>query len=262
MRLPIYQVDAFADRLFAGNPAAVVPLAEWLPDAAMQSIAAENNLAETAFFVPEEDGFGLRWFTPAIEVPVRRRAALASAFVLMTILDPARTAVRFRSKSGALQVTRAGDVFTLDFPSRGLTPVSEDEARRVASAVGGKPVSIQFSVDRYMVLYASADEVKALSPDLRALAASTRGRAIATAPGEDCDFVSRFFAPAAGIDEDPVTGSAHCTLVPYWAARLGKSSLVARQISARGGTLQCRHAGERTYMGGTARLYLEGTIHV
>ena len=262
MRLPIYQVDAFADRLFAGNPAAVVPLAEWLPDAAMQSIAAENNLAETAFFVEEEGGFGLRWFTPAVEVPLCGHATLASAFVLMTILDPSRTAVRFRSKSGVLQVTRAGEVFTLDFPSRGLAPVEAEEVGRVAAAMGGAPVSVQFSVDRYMVLYQTAAEVRALSPDVRALAAKTRGRAIATAPGEDCDFVSRYFAPAAGIDEDPVTGSAHCTLVPYWAGRLSKPTLVARQVSPRGGTLHCRHAGERTYMGGTAKLYLEGAIHV
>ncbi|MBI1243378.1 MAG: PhzF family phenazine biosynthesis isomerase [Alphaproteobacteria bacterium] len=263
-RLSIYQVDAFADRLFAGNPAAVVPLSEWLADATMQSIAAENNLAETAFFAPEGEDFRLRWFTPAIEVPLCGHATLASAYVLMTILDPSRMAVRFHTKSGPLQVTRAGDVFTLDFPSRGLEPVSPEEAAAVASAMGGTPVSVQLSVDRYMVLYENEAAVRALAPDIRSLAATRLGRAIATAPGngDGFDFVSRFFAPAAGIDEDPVTGSAHCTLVPYWAGRLGKKKLVARQVSRRGGTLHCQHAGARTYMGGAAKLYLEGTIHV
>jgi PhzF family phenazine biosynthesis protein len=260
MRLPIYQVDAFADRLFAGNPAAVVPLAEWLPDATMQAIAAENNLAETAFFAPEADGFRLRWFTPAVEVPLCGHATLASAFVLMTRLEPGRANVRFHSKSGPLDVTRDGDLYALDFPARALEPC--DEADAVARALGGSPVSVQLSVDRYMALYASAAEVTALAPDLRALLATKRGRAIATAPGEDCDFVSRFFAPSAGIDEDPVTGSSHCTLVPYWAMRLGKRELLARQVSPRGGTLHCRDAGERTVMAGRAVLYLEGAIHV
>lgn len=262
MRLPIYQVDAFADRLFEGNPAAVVPLKAWLPDSAMLSIAAENNLAETAFFVPEGDGFALRWFTPAVEVPLCGHATLASAFVLMTILEPARDRVRFSSKSGPLDVSRKGDLFALDFPSRGLEPCSAADAAAVAAALGGKPVSVQFSTDRFMVLYENAAAVRALKPDLRAVAAVGTGRAIATAPGDDCDFVSRFFAPGVGIDEDPVTGSAHCTLVPYWAARLGKTKMLARQVGPRGGTLHCEHAGARTIMAGMAKLYLEGTIHV
>jgi PhzF family phenazine biosynthesis protein len=260
MRLPIYQVDAFADRLFAGNPAAVVPLQAWLPDATMQAVAAENNLAETAFFAPEADGFRLRWFTPAVEVPLCGHATLASAFVLMTILEPARTKVRFHSKSGPLDVTRDGELFSLDFPARALGPC--DEADAVARALGGSPVSVQLSVDRYMALYATAAEVRALAPDLRALLATRQGRAIATAHGDDCDFVSRFFAPSAGIDEDPVTGSSHCTLVPYWAKRLGKRELLARQVGPRGGTLHCRDQGERTLMAGRGVLYLEGTIHV
>jgi len=262
MRLPIYQVDAFADRVFDGNPAAVVPLQAWLPDSAMLSIAAENNLAETAFFVPEGDGFALRWFTPAVEVPLCGHATLASAFVLMTILEPGRTKVRFSSKSGPLDVTRAGDLFALDFPSRTLEPCKPGDAEKVAAALGGKPVSVQFSTDRFMALYATAAEVRALKPDLRALLGAGTGRAIATAPGDDCDFVSRFFAPGVGIDEDPVTGSSHCTLVPYWAARLGKTKLLARQVGPRGGTLHCEHAGARTVMAGVAKLYLEGAIHV
>ncbi len=262
MRLPIYQVDAFADRVFDGNPAAIVPLQAWLPDSAMQAIAAENNLAETAFFVPEGGEFGLRWFTPAVEVPLCGHATLASAFVLMTILEPSRTRVRFSSKSGPLDVTRKGDLYALDFPSRGLEACSAADAAAVADALGGKPVSVQFSTDRFMALYENAAAVRALKPDLRALAAAGTGRAIATAPGDDCDFVSRFFAPGVGIDEDPVTGSSHCTLVPYWAGRLGKTSLLARQVGPRGGTLRCEHAGKRTIMAGTAKLYLEGAIHV
>ncbi len=260
MRLPIYQVDAFAERLFDGNPAAVVPLEGWLPDAAMLSIAAENNLAETAFFVADRDGYALRWFTPKLEVPLCGHATLASAFVIMTLLDPGRSRVRFATKSGDLHVSRAGELFALDFPSRTLGPT--DEAEAVGTALGAKPVSVQLSADRYMALYEDAATVRALKPDLRALLATRNGRAIATAPGTDCDFVSRYFAPGAGIDEDPVTGSSHCTLVPYWAARLGKKKLLARQIGPRGGTLHCEHAGERTIMAGGAKLYLEGTIHV
>ncbi|MBI3507169.1 MAG: PhzF family phenazine biosynthesis protein [Proteobacteria bacterium] len=260
MRLPIYQVDAFADRLFDGNPAAVVPLESWLPDATMLAIAAENNLAETAFFVREADFYGLRWFTPKAEVPLCGHATLASAFVIQTILDPGRARVRFSTKSGDLHVSRDGELFALDFPARGLEPC--DEADAVGRALGAAPVSVQLSVDRYMALYADEASVRALKPDMRALLATRRGRVIATAPGTDCDFVSRFFAPAVGIDEDPVTGSSHCTLVPYWAARLGKKKLLARQVGPRGGTLHCEHAGERTIMAGTAKLYLEGTIHV
>jgi len=266
MRLPIYQVDAFADRLFAGNPAAVVPMSNWLPDATLAAIAAENNLAETAYFVPEADGFRLRWFTPAIEVSLCGHATLASAFVLMTLLETARTHVRFHTLSGPLEVSRKDDLFALDFPSRTLEAAADPDA--VADALGGKPVSVAFSTDRYMALYESAAEVRALKPDFRKLLGTKYGRAIATAPGESgrgeegSDFVSRFFAPFAGIDEDPVTGSSHCTLVPYWAKRLGKQKLVARQVSARGGTLFCEDAGARTIMAGRGQLYLEGSIHV
>jgi PhzF family phenazine biosynthesis protein len=261
MRLPLYQVDAFAERPFAGNPAAVVPLVEWLPDQTMQAIAAENNLSETAFFVPQDDGFGLRWFTPKIEVALCGHATLASAFVIMAILEPERSAVRFHTKSGVLAAMRAGNLYSLDFPARGLEAASDPDA--VAAALGGRPVSVSLSVDRYMALYETADEVRALKPDFKKLLATRHGRAMATAPGDgSCDFVSRYFTPFAGIDEDPVTGSAHCTLVPYWAKRLGKRKLLARQISKRGGTLHCEDAGPRTIMAGQAQLYLEGFIHV
>jgi len=261
MRLPLYQVDAFADRAFAGNPAAVVPLDHWLPDATLQAIAAENNLSETAFFVPQDGDFALRWFTPKIEVALCGHATLASAFVIMAIREPERSAVRFHTKSGALAAIRAGDLYSLDFPARGLEAAGDPDA--VAAALGGRPVSVSLSVDRYMALYESAREVQALKPDLEKLLATRQGRAIATAPGDGtCDFVSRYFTPIAGIGEDPVTGSAHCTLVPYWAKRLGKRKLLARQISKRGGTLQCEDAGARTVMAGQARLYLEGIVHV
>ena len=261
MRLPLYQIDAFADRVFAGNPAAVVPLQAWLPDATMQAIAAENNLAETAFFVPANDGFDLRWFTPTVEIPLCGHATLASAFVLMAILEPQRNQVRFGSKSGPLSVVRKGDLFELDFPARTLE--AAPDADEIAAALGGKPACVWRSANFNMALYEAAAEIRALKPDLRRLAATALGCSIVTAPGdESADFVSRFFGPGVGIDEDPVTGSAHCTLVPYWAKRLGKTKLVARQLSARGGTLYCEDAGPRTLMAGAAKLYLEGSIHI
>lgn len=261
MRLPIYQVDAFADRVFAGNPAAVVPLDVWLADETLQAIAAENNLAETAYFVPTADGFDLRWFTPTVEIPLCGHATLASAFVLMTILEPQRRDVRFGSQSGPLSVVRKGDLFELDLPARTLE--AAPDAAAIAAALGGTPAGVWRSANFNMALYESAGEIEALKPDLRRLAATELGCSIVTAPGEaGADFVSRFFGPGVGIDEDPVTGSAHCTLVPYWAKRLGKTKLVARQISARGGTLYCEDAGARTRMAGEGKLYLEGFIHI
>lgn len=262
LELPIYQVDAFADRLFAGNPAAVVPLKAWLPDATMQTIAAENNLSETAFFVPEGPDFGLRWFTPTWEVPLCGHATLASAFVIATILEKGRSAMRFNTKSGVLQVTKAGDTFTLDFPARDIVDDVAADYDAVAEALGAKPVWLKRSAYRYLALFETAAEVESLNPDMGKLKATPKGCAMVTAPGKDCDFVSRYFAPFAGIDEDPVTGSAHSTLIPYWAQRLGKKKLHARQVSARGGTLWCEDAGERVYMAGTAKLFLSGTIRV
>jgi PhzF family phenazine biosynthesis protein len=262
LELPIYQVDAFADRLFAGNPAAVVPLRTWLPDATMQAIAAENNLAETAFFVPDGSDFALRWFTPAIEVPLCGHATLASAHVVMAILDKGRSAVRFGSKSGPLTVTRQGDLYTLDFPTRDIVDDVAADFDAVADALGARPLWVRRSAYRYLALFETAAQIAALSPDFRKLKATPKGCCMVTAPGEDCDFVSRYFAPIGGIDEDPVTGSAHSTLIPYWAARLGKKKLLARQISARGGTLHCEDRGDRVTFAGTAKLYLTGTIRV
>jgi len=262
MRLPIYQVDAFADKLFGGNPAAICPLPQWLPDATMQSIAAENNLAETAFFVRANGDYALRWFTPAVEVDLCGHATLASAHVVFSFLEPQRQNVGFRTlKAGTLTVARRGDMLVMDFPSRPPSPVAPPP--ELIAAVGGTPREVLRARD-YVLVYGSAAEVRALAPDFAALAKIPDcWAACATAPGEDgVDFVSRFFGPAQGINEDPATGSSHCTLTPYWAKRLGKSELKARQLSRRGGALECALHGDRVSIAGRAVLYLEGQIRV
>ncbi len=257
----MYQVDAFASRVFTGNPAAVVPLAEWLPDSLMQSIAMENNLAETAFFVKQGEEYGLKWFTPEREIDLCGHATLASAHVVTEILEPGRTRVVFHTRSGPLTVTRKGEVLSMDFPSR--PPASVQAAPGLVAALGGRPEAVLASRD-YLVVYESEAEVLALKPNMLALSELDRFGIIVTAPGTTggVDFVSRFFAPAAGVPEDPVTGSAHCTLIPYWSQRLGKTKLAARQVSARGGELDCELMGERVRMSGRAVLYLRGTITV
>jgi PhzF family phenazine biosynthesis protein len=262
MRIPIYQVDAFTDRLFAGNPAAVCPLKEWLPDATMQAIAAENNLAETAFFVSEGDGYLLRWFTPTVEVELCGHATLASGLVVTEILQPGRASVPFRTlKAGTLTVEREGKRLAMDFPAWPPEPASADP--RVVQALGAAPIETLSGRGRALAVYARAEAVAALAPDFAALRGIAGGDVIATAPGADgVDFVSRYFAPNHGIDEDPVTGSAHCVLTPYWAKRLGKTKLRARQISRRGGDLVCELRGSRVTLSGHATLYLEGTISI
>ncbi len=260
MEIPLYQIDAFADRPFAGNPAAVCPLEAWLPDATMQAIAAENNLAETAFFVPTDGSYDLRWFTPAIEVDLCGHATLASGFLIMTRLRPALDTVAFNSKSGRLTVARHGNLFALDFPAWPAAP--HELPPGLAAGLGRRPREVLAVARDYLAVFGSEAEVRDLAPDMAALAALDRMGVIATAPGEACDFVSRFFAPAAGIPEDPVTGSAHCTLIPYWARRLGKTKMSARQISRRGGELDCEDRGARVGIAGRAALYLEGRIHV
>ncbi len=263
MRLPIYQVDAFTDRVFAGNPAAVVPLDQWLPDDQLLAIAAENNLSETAFFVRHEDVFEIRWFTPAVEVELCGHATLATSFVIATLLEPGRTRMDYLTRqAGTLTVTREGDVFTLDFPCRPPVP-TDDPLPALRAALGGPVPEAIFDGRDYLVVYRSEEEVRALTPDMMALAKIDTHAVCVTAPGRDgVDFVSRLFAPAQGIPEDPVTGSTHCTLIPYWAERLGKTTLVARQVSARGGDLACALAGDRVTIGGKGVLYLEGTITV
>lgn len=262
MRIPLYQVDAFVTSgPFTGNPAAVCPLEAWLPANVMQAIAAENNLSETAFFVPEGDGYRLRWFTPTVEVDLCGHATLASAQIVFGRLMPGRDSITFQTeKAGPLVVSRDGDRLALDFPSRPPVPCPTSEA--LVIALGRPPTSVLAARD-YLAVYDSSDAVAALTPDFAAVAALDRFAVIVTAPGSDgVDFVSRFFAPARGVDEDPVTGSAHCTLIPYWAARLGRNRLEARQLSRRGGALSCGLHGDRVTIAGRAVLYLEGTITI
>ncbi len=259
MRLPIYQVDAFTDRLFGGNPAAVVLLDDWLPDATLAAIAAENNLAETAFLIARPDVSPLRWFTPSVEMDLCGHATLASAHVLFKYRYPGSDRLAFDTKSGRLAVARAGEWLSMDFPSRPGVPAGVDEA--MVRALGAKPREAFIARD-LLAVFDSEGEVRALQPDLQRVAALEAFAVIATAPGENVDFVSRFFAPRAGVPEDPVTGSAHCTLIPYWAGRLGRNELSARQVSARGGELRCELRGERVAIAGRVVEYLAGEICV
>jgi len=258
MQITYFEVDAFANKPFQGNPAGVCPLANWLDDATMQKIAAENNLAETAFFVPRGDDYDLRWFTPEVEIDLCGHATLASAFILFSELGRRSGTVRFQTESGALTVTQDKDILTLNFPSRPPAPCAVPDA--LIRALGKKPVQILKARD-YFALFADAEDVRSLKPDI-ALLGTLDEKVIVTAPGADCDFVSRFFAPTAGVPEDPVTGSAHCTLIPYWAGRLGKTKLFARQVSKRGGELFCELAGDRVLIGGKAVLYSRGQIEI
>jgi PhzF family phenazine biosynthesis protein len=260
MNLTIYQVDAFAKEVFKGNPAAVCPLDEWLPEATMQRIALENNLAETAFFVKKEDVYEIRWFTPLAEIDLCGHATVASGFVIFEVLKAEEKVVKFYShKSGALSVEKKGDVYVLDFPSR---PVSKTEIPDgLIEAIGKAPKEVYKARD-YFLVYDSEEEILDIAPDFTALLKIPTHAVIVTAKGDSADFVSRFFAPEVGIFEDPVTGSAHCNLIPFWAERLGKSELFARQVSARGGELFCALEGDRVKIGGNATLYLKGEIYV
>jgi len=259
LKIPMYQVDAFAGHVFSGNPAAICPLDAWLPDAQMQAIAAENNLAETAFFVRNGGGYKLRWFTPGVEVDLCGHATLASAFVILNDLTPGERFVSFETKSGTLTVTRDADLYVMDFPS--LPPQPCDVYPGLTAALGGKPEAVLAARD-YFVVYASEEELRALKPDMQALMSIDRFAVIATAPSREADFVSRFFAPAKGVPEDPVTGSAHCSLTPYWSKRLGKTKLHAYQVSPRGGEIWCEDRGARVTISGKAVRFFEGTIFV
>ena len=261
MPLPFYWIDAFSPRVFSGNPAGVMPLERWLPDELMQQIARENGLAETAFFVRTgPDRFHLRWFTPAVEIDLCGHATLATAFVLFHHLGQPGDRLVFDTRSGPLAVARAAEGrLELDFPSRPAAPAPAPAG--LASGLGAAPREVRRARD-YLCVFPTAAEVRALRPDFAMLGGIETLGIIATAPGEDCDFVSRFFAPRAGVPEDPVTGSSHCTLVPYWAERLGKTTLHARQVSARGGELFCALAGDRVRMAGDCALYLCGEISV
>lgn len=259
MKLPIYQVDAFASRPFAGNPAAVVIMDDWLPDQVLQAIAQENNLSETAFVVPREGFYDLRWFTPAVEMDLCGHATLASAYILLQHDYTRAEEVVFRFKDGTLSVRRAGELLAMEFPARPPHPVACDTA--VGEALGAAPRELLESRD-LLAVFDSQAQVEALRPDFQALGALQAKAVIVSAAGDTCDFVSRFFAPGLGIPEDPVTGSTHCTLIPYWSARLGKTVLHARQVSQRGGELFCEHHGERVVIAGHAVEYLRGEIDV
>ena len=257
MKLPIYQIDAFTNTLFAGNPAAVMPLEEWLPDVQLQAVAAENNLSETAFFVPTPRGYHIRWFTPVCEVTLCGHATLASAYVVFNRLGFKGDTIEFDSRSGPLLVSRVGELLKLDFPTQVPEPCALPPG--LSEGLQCEPLSCLRGKDLLAVFGCEAD-IKNLRPDFNALAKlDTRG-IIATAPGDEVDFVARFFAPAAGIPEDPVTGSAYTQLTPYWAERLNKTRMQARQLSARGGALTLELKGARTYIYGEAVPFLEGTV--
>ncbi len=259
MKIPLYQVDAFTNKVFGGNPAAVCPLEEWLDDFTMQQIAAENNLSETAFFVKRKENlYDLRWFTPMMEVDLCGHATLAAAFVVFNYVNKQLNSVRFESKSGELIVERSAELLTLDFPTR--DPILYQTSYNLKGALGLEPIEVLKSRDLFVV-YKNESQIRALTPNFELLKTFEDFLGIiVTAPGDGYDFCSRFFAPNAGIPEDPVTGSAHCSLIPYWSKRLNKRKLHAFQLSQRKGELFCEDLGKRVKISGNAVLYLEGEI--
>jgi PhzF family phenazine biosynthesis protein len=261
MRTPIFQIDAFTTRRFAGNPAAVIPMDSFPADAVLQAIAAENNLSETAFLVREGGDYRLRWFTPNLEVPLCGHATLASAAVVMERLEPGRSSVVFHSASGPLTVNRSNAGYVMNFPARPSEPVSTPPG--LAGTLGVVPVEVFSNAFNYLALLESVQALRELTPDMAALARMDRPGVIVTAPGDgNYDFVSRYFAPAKGIPEDPVTGAAHCMLAPYWSKRLGKTKFRAFQASSRGGEIICRLAGDRVELEGSCVFYLEGMVEI
>lgn len=260
MKLNIYQIDAFSEKVFSGNPAAVVPLEKWLPSQTMQNIAMENNLSETAFFVPEENGFHIRWFTPATEVNLCGHATLATAHVLFHHLNFNREEIVFQSRTGELKVKKENELIVLNFPASEV--IETEVPQNIKQAFDIKPQNIYKGREDLMFVFEKQADIQNLKPDFNFLKTLEMRGIIATAPSDEYDFVSRFFAPREGIDEDPVTGSAHTMLIPYWADRMGKNELIAQQISKRGGILHCKHLGERVEIGGKAVTYLVGEISV
>ena len=259
MQLPIYQVDAFTNTMFSGNPAAVVLLDEWLPDKILTSIAAENNLAETAYVVTRGDVLPLRWFTPTVEVDLCGHATLASAHVIFKYVLPAANSVTFSTRSGNLIVTRDGELLSMDFPARTGKPLPITDA--LVAALGIRPTEVYLARDLHAA-FKSESQIRDFQPDFQHIASVDAFAVIISAPGDAVDYVYRFFAPRQGIPEDPATGSAHCTLVPYWTDRLGKIELTARQLSARGGEVHCRLRGDRVLIAGHTVEYLRGEITV
>ncbi|MCH8874139.1 PhzF family phenazine biosynthesis protein [candidate division KSB1 bacterium] len=259
MKIPFYQIDAFTNKVFGGNPAAICPLENWLPDETMQAIAAENNLAETAFFVKMGDDFELRWFTPEMEVDLCGHATLASGHVLFNHLDFKPNQINFHTKSGILKVSRTTDLLSMEFPSR--KPLATETPQQLVDGLGRRPAEVLKSRD-YFAVFQNEQEVLSIQPDFNILEQLDCLGIIITAAGQTSDFVSRFFAPRAGIPEDPVTGSAHCSLVPYWSEKLHKKDLHALQLSKRRGELFCQDLGERVSISGNAVTFATGTIYL
>jgi len=261
MNLTIFQVDAFAETVFAGNPAAVIPLDEWLEESLMQKIAMENNLSETAFFVKQDDGYCIRWFTPDYEIDLCGHATLASAFIIKTFLEPHLPQIQFATEKAGILKTYAKDgIYTLDFPAR--MPVATEVPKGLLESLGVTNVIEVLRSRDYFVVLPDEEAVQNIEPDFNLMKTLDAIGVIVTAKGQSADVVSRCFYPGAGIPEDPVTGSAHCNIVPYWSSKLGKTKMVARQLSARGGELHCELAGDRVLMSGKCVLYLKGEIYI
>ncbi len=259
MQIPLYQIDAFSSKTFGGNPAAVCPLKTWLSDTLLQNIAAENNLSETAFIIANETGYQIRWFTPTTEVALCGHATLASAYVIFHELDPLCDQIQFTSQSGPLSVTREHDWLVLDFPQQPASPCAMPD--NLTAALGKAPHSA-FKATDYLFIYEREQDIRNLKPDFALLKQLDCRGIITTAKGDEVDFVSRFFAPAAGVNEDPVTGSAHCTLTPYWAEQLEQTQFLAQQLSSRGGELRCELKQDRVLIAGQAVQYLQGMIEI
>jgi len=260
MEILIYVVDAFTEKVFSGNPAAVCPLSEWPDDKTLQSIASENNLSETAFFVRENDHYSLRWFTPKVEVNLCGHATLASAHVLFNHLNYSESALHFNSKSGRLVVKKEQDFLQMDFPVNNPSRISSPS--QLVRGLGSQPIEVLQSQDTYLAVYENEEDVLSVSPDFGIIEQLDVPYIIITAKGKSSDFVSRFFAPQVGVPEDPVTGSAHCSLIPYWAETLGKNILHAIQVSKRQGVLYCEYCDDRVKIGGKAVTYSSGSIYI
>lgn len=261
MKHNIYQIDAFTERLFSGNPAAVCPLDKWLDDDLLQKIAMENNLAETAFYVKQENQYHIRWFTPTIEVDLCGHATLAAAFVLFNLKHYKGDRITFYShRSGTLSVSKHGELLTLNFPCDTLEGL--EISKKILDCFDRKPKRVLKGITDYMLVYEKEEDVKAVMPSFDAISKLNCRGVIVTAKGSDVDFVSRFFAPQSGVNEDPVTGSAHTTLIPYWAKELGKSKLTAKQLSKRRGYLACNYVNDRVEISGQCKLYLVGEIYL
>ncbi|HEY0612938.1 MAG TPA: PhzF family phenazine biosynthesis protein [Chitinophaga sp.] len=261
MKQKIYQVDAFAEKVFTGNPAAVCPMTSWPDDQLMQNIATENNLAETAFYVKQENGYEIRWFTPAVEVDLCGHATLAAAYVLFNCEGYQGERIDFHSpRSGPLTVTKRGDLLTLNFPTDVFEPIALSD--ELLAGFNIKPLEAYKGKTDYMLVFETEQDIRSIQPRLSEIAKLKVRGVIITAKGDKTDFVSRFFAPAVAVDEDPVTGSAHTTLIPYWAKKLGKDELTAMQLSKRTGLLQCRYLGNRIEVGGYGQLYMQGEINL